>query len=59
MGDGIPPDLARLVTKIRHHEMGELLAKIWSGQKDKDTDRRDSKLRRGRKVIDIFTCLQC
>ena len=40
--------------------MGELLPKFWSGLRDEDAEaRREAKVRRSRKVTDIFTWLQC
>lgn len=38
--------------------MGELLPEFWSAHKSED-ERKDSKAPRSRKVMDIFTWLQC
>ena len=63
MGDGIPPVPVKLAARIRKGEfveMGELLPEFWAGPKDEDTDsRRDLKMRRSRKVVDIHTWVQC
>ena len=60
VGEGIPPVPAKLAAKIRNGEyvdMGELLPEFWSGSKDEEG--KEGKARRGRKVTEVFTWLQC
>ena len=62
IGDGIPPVPDKLATKIRKGEfveMGELLPEFWSLKGEDGEPSRDNKPRKIRKVMDIFTWLQC
>ena len=63
VGDGLPPVPAKLAAKIRKGEfveMGELLPEFWSSHREEDTEgKHEAKVRRSRKVTDIFTWLQC
>ena len=62
LGEGIPPVPDKLAAKIRRGEfveMGELLPEFWSPRGDEGEVGRESKVRRSRKVTDIFSWLQC
>ena len=61
VGDGIPTVPEKLATKIRRGEfidIGELLPEFWTLKGEDGEAGRDTKLRRTRKVTDIFTWLQ-
>ncbi len=60
VGDGLAPVPAKLAARIRRGEyidMGELLPEFWSNLREEESEARRG--RRGRKVTDIFTWLQC
>ena len=63
IGDGLPPVPPALAAKIRRGafvDMGELLPEFWALSKEDDGNMRgEAKVRRSRKVTDIFTWLQC
>ena len=63
VGDGLPPVPTKLAAKIRKGEfveMGELLPEFWSSHRKEDIEgKHEVKVRRSRKVTDIFTWLQC
>ena len=62
IGDGLPPVPPKLAAKIQKGEfvdMGELLPEFWATAKDDEGAKPDLKSRRGRKVTDIFTWVQC
>ena len=62
IGDGLPPVPTKLAAKIRKGElveMGELLPEFWSSHREDIEGKHDVKVRRSRKVADIFTWLQC
>ena len=63
VGDGLPPVPAKLAAKIRKGEfveMRELLPEFWSSHREEDMEgKQEIKIRRSRKVTDIFTWLQC
>lgn len=59
IGEGLPPVPAKLARRIRAGEfveMSELLPEVWMR---KDEGEPESKRRCGRRVVDIFTWLQC
>ena len=63
VGDGFPPLPVKLAAKIRKGEfveMEELLPEYWSSHREEDIEgKHEVKVRRSRKVTDIFTWLQC
>ena len=63
VGDSLPPVPAKLAAKIQKGEfveMGELLPEFWSSHREENVEgKQEIKIRRRRKVTDIFTWLQC
>ena len=62
VGEGMPPVPAKLAKKINRGEfveMGELLPEFWASVREDEEAKKEGKVRRSRKVTDIFTWLQC
>ena len=55
----VPPKLVDRIWPREFVEMGELLLEFWSSTKDDKTEWRETRACRRRKVMNIFTWLQC
>ena len=55
----VPAKLAARIRQGNYIDMGELLPEFWSHTREDDSQKPDTKTRKNRKVIDIFTWLQC